>query len=139
VNEREKKKKENADETLHTLFHRSSVFSTASQPKALAATSDNTTFVVGTDTVEAVRNNQKVADFRPGANPTAIAAAGSLVAIGFAVRGTMPKVRSCRGVCSPSPLPHLFFFFFRIRKFGCTTGMARRSGRLAFWKPTRVS
>jgi len=62
----------------------SSVFSTASQPKALAATSDNTTFVVGTDAVEAVRNNQKVADFRPGANPTAIAAAGSLVAIGFA-------------------------------------------------------
>lgn len=67
--------------------------------------------MVGTDAVEAVRNNQKVADFRPGANPTAIAAAGSLVAIGFAVRGIMPNVRSCRGVCSPSPLPHLFFFF----------------------------
>ncbi|KAI0251084.1 WD40 repeat-like protein [Lactifluus subvellereus] len=60
-----------------------SVFSTGSQPKSLAATSDNTIFVVGVDAVEAVRNNQKVADLRPGAIPTAIAATGSVVAIGF--------------------------------------------------------
>ena len=64
----------------------------------IAATSDNTVFVVGVDgTVEAVGNNQKVAELRPGAggassgassgaSATAIAAAGSLIAIGFAVR-----------------------------------------------------
>ncbi|KAI0002600.1 WD40 repeat-like protein [Russula compacta] len=60
-----------------------SIFSTGSQPKALATTSDSTIFVVGVDAVEAARNNQKVADIRPGTSPTAIAAAGSLVAIGF--------------------------------------------------------
>src|SRR6266850_258809 len=80
---------------------RASVFSTASQPKALAATSDNTTFVVGADAVEAVRNNQKVADFRPGVNPPIIATAGSLLAIGFGGRNQKKKAgRSCRGVCS---------------------------------------
>jgi WD40 repeat protein len=49
--------------------------------------------VVGVDTVEAVRNNQKVAELRSGganrassgASATAIAAAGSLIAIGFGV------------------------------------------------------
>jgi len=68
-----------------------SVFITGSQPKALAATSDNTVFVVGVDTVEAVRNNQKVAELRSGgasasssgASATAITATGSLIAIGF--------------------------------------------------------
>jgi len=43
-------------------------------------------FVVGLDAVEAIRNNQKVADLRPwgvATKPTAIAATGSLVAIGF--------------------------------------------------------
>jgi hypothetical protein len=94
--------------------------------------------VVGTDTVEAVRNNQKVTDFRPGANPTAIAAAGSLVAIGFAVRSTIPQSPLMSGCLLTRPPPS-FFFFFRIRKFGCTTGMARPSRRLAFWKLTRVS
>ncbi|KAH9171396.1 WD40 repeat-like protein [Lactarius sanguifluus] len=66
---------------------RASVFSTASQPKTLAAAKDGTIFVLGVDAVEAVRNHQKVADLRPwggGATiPTAIAATGSLVAIGF--------------------------------------------------------
>ncbi|KAH9975325.1 WD40-repeat-containing domain protein [Lactifluus volemus] len=52
-----------------------SVFSTGSQPKSLAATSDHTIFVVEADVVEAVRNNQKVADLRPGGS--------SVVAIGF--------------------------------------------------------
>ncbi|KAF8483465.1 WD40 repeat-like protein [Russula ochroleuca] len=60
-----------------------SVFITGSQPKALAATSDNTVFVVGVETVEAIRNNQKVAELRPGASATAITATGSLIAIGF--------------------------------------------------------
>jgi len=63
-----------------------SVFSTASQPKSLAAAKDNTVFVVGVDAVEAIRNHQKVADLRPwgsATSPTAIAATGSLVAIGF--------------------------------------------------------
>ncbi|KAI9438566.1 WD40 repeat-like protein [Lactarius indigo] len=64
-----------------------SVFSTASQPKTLAAAKDGTIFVLGVDGVEAVRNHQKVADLRPwgggATNPTAIAATDSLVAIGF--------------------------------------------------------
>jgi WD40 repeat protein len=63
-----------------------SVFSTASQPKTLAAAKDNTIFVVVVDAVEAIRNHQKVADLRPWGSttsPTAIAATGSLVAIGF--------------------------------------------------------
>ncbi len=92
------KKKLHADENILTrvwtfLFSFSaSVYTTGSQPKALAATSDNTVFVVGVDTVEAVRNNQKVAELRPGASAsasgasaTAIAAAGSSIAIGFGV------------------------------------------------------
>jgi len=61
-----------------------SVFSTGSQPKGLATTSDNTVFILGIDAVEAVRNNQKVAELRPGtSSPTAITAKDSLVAIGF--------------------------------------------------------
>ncbi|KAH9031687.1 WD40 repeat-like protein [Lactarius pseudohatsudake] len=64
-----------------------SVFSTASQPKTLATAKDGTILVLGVDAVEAVRNHQKVADLRPwgggATNPTAIAATGSLVAIGF--------------------------------------------------------
>ncbi|KAI0266522.1 WD40 repeat-like protein [Gloeopeniophorella convolvens] len=58
-------------------------FSTASQPKALAAAPDGTLFVVEVDAVEAVRDNQKVADLRPGASPTAVAVTGTLVAVGL--------------------------------------------------------
>jgi hypothetical protein len=83
-----------------------SVFNTGSQPKALAATSDSTVFVVGVDgTVEAVRNNQKVAELRrsggasasSGASATAIAAAGSLIAIGFGVgwQQSSPRMPGC--------------------------------------------
>ena len=95
------KKKTAADENARAS--RASVFVTGSQPKALAVTSDNTVFVVGVETVEAVRNNQKVAELRPagGASASAIAAAGSLVAIGFGVR--CKAVRAHRGVCSPAP------------------------------------
>lgn len=43
-------------------------------------------FVVGAEAVEAVRDNQKVAELRSGgASATAIAAAGSSIAIGFEV------------------------------------------------------
>jgi hypothetical protein len=51
--------------------------------------------------VEAVRNNQKVAELRPGASATAIAAAGSLIAIGFGV-GLVKAVRAYRGA-PPGP------------------------------------
>jgi hypothetical protein len=62
--------------------------------------------VVGVDTVEAVRNNQKVAELRPsggasasssGASATAIAAAGSLIAIGFGVgwQQSSPRMPGC--------------------------------------------
>lgn len=86
-----------ADEIIRAFdfsFFSESVFTTGSQPKALAATSDNTFFVVGVEAVEAVRNNQKVAELRTGgaassasggASATAIAATGSLIAIGFGV------------------------------------------------------
>jgi hypothetical protein len=77
-----------------------SVFITGSQPKELAATSDNTVFVVGVDNVEAIRNNQKVAELRAGASnasATAIAAAGSLIAIGFGVGclQSSPRMPGC--------------------------------------------
>lgn len=91
------RKKNNANE--NTRVSRASVFITGSQPKALAAASDNTVFVAGVEAVEAVRNNQKVAELRPGASATAIAAAGSLIAVGFGVGGK--SVRAYRGVCSP--------------------------------------
>ena len=119
------KRKDNADK--NNMLFRASVFSTGSQPKALATTSDKTTFVVGTDAVEAVRNNQKVADFRPAASPTAIAAADSLIAIGFGVRSKRQSPLIPGGLLTPSN-----FIFFRIRKFGCMIGMAGRSRRLAY-------
>lgn len=90
-----------------------SVFITGSQPKALAATSDNTVFVVGVDTVEAVRNNQKVAELRSrggasasASSATAIAAAGSLIAIGFGVgwQQSSPRMPGCL-LTRPARLP----------------------------------
>jgi hypothetical protein len=91
-----------------TFSFSESVFITGSQPKALAATSDNTVFVVGVDTVEAVRNNQKVAELRSGggassgASATAIAAAGSLIAIGSGV-GWQTKQSVHAGVFAHTP------------------------------------
>jgi hypothetical protein len=127
----------------NTIYYtsRSSVFSTASQPKTLAVAKDSTIFVVGVDTVEAIRNHQKVADLRPwgdATNPTAIAATGSLVAIGFGVSPCMPGGRAWL-TSSFITTVNLFFSFlllcsllvYRIRRFGSTTGMARRSRRLA--------
>ncbi len=88
-----------------------SVFITGSQPKALAATGDNTVFVVGVDNVEAIRNNQKVAELRAGASnansATAIAAAGSLIAIGFGV-GCLQSCPRMSG-CLLTPRARAFF------------------------------
>lgn len=73
------------------------------------AAKDSTIFVVGVDSVEAVRNHQKVADLRPwggATTPTAIAATGSLVAIGFGVSPCMPGVRALL-----TSSPSIFFFF----------------------------
>ena len=90
------------------------VFITGSQPKALAATSDNTVFVVGVDTVEAVRNNQKVAELRSGggasASATAIAAAGSLIAIGSGV-GWQQSSPCMPGCLLTRPAPSTPFLF----------------------------
>ncbi|KZV76513.1 WD40 repeat-like protein [Peniophora sp. CONT] len=57
-------------------------FSTASQPRSIAAAQDGTVFVAEANGVEAVRANQKVAELKPKASPTSIAASGSLVAVG---------------------------------------------------------
>ncbi|TFY78699.1 hypothetical protein EWM64_g5314 [Hericium alpestre] len=57
-------------------------FSTESQPRSIAATGDGTFFIAESSIVEAVRSNQKVAELKTGAAPSAVAAIGSLVAIG---------------------------------------------------------
>ncbi|KAL1949187.1 hypothetical protein VTO73DRAFT_10993 [Trametes versicolor] len=64
-------------------------FSTATQPKAVAVGGDATVFVLETASVEAVRSNQKVFDLPLKYTPSAIAAAGSVVAVG----GEDQKVR----------------------------------------------
>lgn len=61
-------------------------FSTATQPKAVAVGADATVFVLETESVEAVRSNQKVFDLPLKYTPSAIAAAGSVVAVGGEVR-----------------------------------------------------
>ncbi|KAJ2934186.1 hypothetical protein H1R20_g2912, partial [Candolleomyces eurysporus] len=55
---------------------------TASQPKSIASAGDGTVFVSETELVEAFRSNQKIAQIKPKAAPTAVAASGSTVAIG---------------------------------------------------------
>jgi hypothetical protein len=114
--------------------------------------------------VEAVRNNQKVAELRPsggasassGASATAIAAAGSLIAIGFGVgrQQSSPRMPGClltpraflSSLIHPSSMTSIltvFFYFIlifpRIRRFGCTIGTESRSRKLEFWKLTRAS
>ncbi|THH00974.1 hypothetical protein EW026_g1639 [Hermanssonia centrifuga] len=66
-----------------------SSFSTASQPKSLAVAGDSTVFVAEVNVVEAIRSNQKVYDFQPKFTPSAVAASGSVVAVG----GEDQKVR----------------------------------------------
>ncbi|CAL1699521.1 unnamed protein product [Somion occarium] len=59
------------------------VYSTTSQPRSLAASSDNTLFIAETSSIEAVRSNQKVFELSSsGFTPSSIAAAGSVVAVG---------------------------------------------------------
>jgi len=55
---------------------------TASQPKSLAVTDDSTVFISEIDTVEAFRFNQKLFGQKPKYQPGAVAAHGSVVAIG---------------------------------------------------------
>ncbi|KAJ7666038.1 WD40 repeat-like protein [Mycena polygramma] len=62
---------------------------TAGQPKALAAAADGTVFVVESNGVEAIRNNQKVAHLETKYAPSAVGASGALVAVG----GEDQKVR----------------------------------------------
>ena len=58
------------------------MFATAAQPKALAVAADATVFVVEAGGVEAVRSNQRVFELKPKFAPSAVAASGSVVAIG---------------------------------------------------------
>ena len=69
------------------LCCRPASFSTAAQPKAgVAVAGDSTVFVAEVESVEAVRSNQKVFDLPLKYSPSAIAASGSLVAVGGEVR-----------------------------------------------------
>lgn len=61
---------------------RPATFAAASQPKALAVAADATVFVAEAGGVEAVRSNQRVFELKPKFAPSAVAASGSVVAIG---------------------------------------------------------
>lgn len=71
---------------LFILFYRPASSKTASQPKSIAVTGDLTVFISEIDTVEAFRSNQRVFELKPKYQLGAIAARGSVVAIGE-VRG----------------------------------------------------
>jgi len=53
-----------------------------SQPKSVAVTSDETVFVAGITSVEAIRNNQRVFELKPSYAPSAVGAGGLVVAVG---------------------------------------------------------
>ncbi|KAF8962540.1 WD40-repeat-containing domain protein [Flammula alnicola] len=55
---------------------------TTSQPKSIAVASDSTVFIAEIGVIEAFRSNQKVFETKPSFEPSAVAAAGSLIAIG---------------------------------------------------------
>ncbi|KZT65291.1 WD40 repeat-like protein [Daedalea quercina L-15889] len=57
-------------------------FSASSQPKSVAVAADTTVFVAEASLVEAVRSNQKVFELKPKFTPSAVAASGSVIAIG---------------------------------------------------------
>lgn len=63
-------------------LHSEASFATASQPKAVATASDSTVFVAEINAVEAVRSNQRVFELKPKFTPSAVAASGSVVAVG---------------------------------------------------------
>ncbi|PPR06738.1 hypothetical protein CVT24_013047 [Panaeolus cyanescens] len=54
----------------------------AAQPKSVAVAGDSTVFIAEIGKVEAFRSNQRVLEHKPSFEPSAIAATGSLVAIG---------------------------------------------------------
>ena len=67
----------------HPFFkNRSASSRTTSQPKSIAVTGDLTVFISEIDTMEAFRSNQKVFELKPQYQLGAIAAHGSVVAIG---------------------------------------------------------
>lgn len=56
--------------------------SSLSQPKSVAVTSDETVFVAGVTSVEAIRNNQRVFELKPPYAPSVVGAGGVVVAVG---------------------------------------------------------
>ena len=65
-------------------------FSTASQPRSLATTSDSAIIIAENSSIEVIKSNQRVFDITsPKFTPSSVAASGSTVAIG----GEDTKVR----------------------------------------------
>ena len=64
------------------FFHRPASSKTATQPKSIAIAGDSTVFISEIDIIEAFLFNQKVFELKPKYQPGAIAAHGSVVAIG---------------------------------------------------------
>lgn len=62
--------------------HSQASFSTASQPKDIAVAADSTVFVAEINGVEAIRSNQRVFELQTKFAPSAVAASGSVVAVG---------------------------------------------------------
>jgi len=67
---------------INQLFLRPASASTASQPKSIAVAGDSTVFIAEIGKIEAFRSNQRVFEQKPSFEPSAVAASGSLVAIG---------------------------------------------------------
>ncbi|KAG1760649.1 WD40-repeat-containing domain protein [Suillus occidentalis] len=53
-----------------------------SQPKSVAVTSDETVFVAGITSIEAIRNNQRLFELKPSYAPSVVGAGGLVVAVG---------------------------------------------------------
>ncbi|KAG3229892.1 WD40 repeat-like protein [Suillus brevipes Sb2] len=53
-----------------------------SQPKSVAVASDETVFVAGITSVEAIRNNQRLFELKPSYAPSVVGAGGLVVAVG---------------------------------------------------------
>ena len=79
-------------------------FSTGAQPKAVAVAGDSTVFIAEASSVEAVRANQKVSELQTKYVPSAIAATGSIVAIGgeVSMRSYLINVERSRFKCISS-------------------------------------
>ncbi len=77
---------------------------------------DSTVFVAEVDKIEAVRSNQKISELALKYSPSAIAAAGNVVAVGGEVR-----IPPCIIIYMNSRAIR------RTRKYACTPGTASRS------------